>query len=237
MKKLILLAIMPLSIAWTQAVSPFYKAAVAAPPATPVVIESADSLLVNFDDPTFSVTVGSNANRALIVGVVADKASVIATVSSDVDGPFTNFCTRTTTTGDQDISLWYITGVTSGSHTVTIDFSTTGSGGAFLYELSNAHQTTPIRDTVSGVQEWGQTISATITSTANDICVDFMGGTQQSGTYTPDAGQTNDMHETGQYPYTFSSRETGAASVQMGWGWSSPETEMLQLIASLRPPS
>lgn len=148
----------------------------------------------NAADVLTTITIGSGANRCLVVGVAHRGALTAVTATSDVDGAFT---TADTVSSQADnfgraSTVLYLLNPTAGDHTVTID----GTGGVVkgVYtqiELTGVDQVSPIASTDSDAATTGTTSSSTpATANDDDLIVDCL-SIRQTTAPTIGADQTS----------------------------------------------
>jgi hypothetical protein len=175
---------------------------------------------------TWSHTTGVLTNGAIVVLVGSDGGGGQQVTSVTYGSLALQRSTRSVEASGFILSeIWYGTGPASGSNTVTVNTSGSKNFSAAAITFSNVNQTIPVvtsSGTASDITTVATSLSATATGSGlTDVCVDAFSG--QTGTYTPQGGQTQIIQETNPNinSYLMISTKAGAAgSTSMGWTFS-----------------
>jgi hypothetical protein len=165
---------------------------------------------------TFSLTVGANDNRLLLVGFLADDATPTSITYGGVamaevpDNP-------TQAMADQVLGVYYLVAPATGANNVVITFAVAqailiGIAASFYKCDQNNPFGTIVRD---GEVNHAGPIRSTIASNTSEFCVDFAANIS-SEAMTVDGGQTQ-LENVTETDVLAASTETGAASVVMDW--------------------
>ena len=154
-----------------------------------VAVDGAISTLTSDTSPfTWTHTVGSGANRLLVVGVSeADKGNLPSGVTFGAaaltPGP-------AYTANKSSASLWYLKNPTNSTDTITVTYSQDAAdfvGGAINF--INVDQTTPVSGSTGTNSNSGTSISVNVTSATDDMVVSVVGVFEDAptadGTPTP----------------------------------------------------
>lgn len=169
---------------------------------------------------TFSHTVGSGAERMLIVGVALRKnGPVVSSVTYGGVG-LTLIASQLDGGADHRAELWYLLAPTSGTANIVVTLSATVDATAGAISFAGVNQTAPL-GSVAGSQGTDQTPSVTIVSAVGEVVADVMSANGDSGAVAVGANQTQQWNQnTGTSDaneFGAQSTEAGAASVTMSW--------------------
>jgi hypothetical protein len=136
---------------------------------------------------TSSINVGSSGGNELLV---IEVETVGAPTGVSVDGvPAQNAISFLGNA--KDIDIWYVKGLSSGSHTVSTTFGTTRSGNLGMASYFGVAQTNTLDTVATATVSSATAISSTITTTvANDVLVDGTARTTETTNAVSNASQT-----------------------------------------------
>jgi len=164
---------------------------------------------------TFSLTVGSSADRIIVVGVCTnDSADVITDITRDGQS-FTKLAGGVNNSAPIYTALWYLVNPNSGAANVSVAWSGTHDVAAGAAAYSGVDQITSFGTVVEEYTTNDGSIN--VSSAADELVVDvtsssanndLIAGTGQTERYNP---------ITSFAPTVAASDEAGAASVTMSW--------------------
>jgi hypothetical protein len=141
---------------------------------------------------TLSFTVGNNANKILLVGVVIEDAAPVTTVSGIVFNTteaFTKIDAQTFNTDGDNVELWYLLNPTATTANIVVTTAATTAGHFGAISLYNAAQKAPSPSAKASGTVDPATASVT-TTVADSWLVDVVGGNTVGTDMTAAVGQT-----------------------------------------------
>lgn len=203
----------------------------------PVAVDASTSATGNgLTSLSWSHTVGTGANRAIIVGVVITFPSGV-TISGVTYGgtALTRIGTRTLAAGWAIVELWRLVNPPSGAANVVVTPSAATDIAAGAVSMTGVHQTTPA-GTFASAEGLSTEPSVAVSGAANDLVIDVL--LFDSSTVVPTVGAGQTSRWTQNYGANASgSTEAGAASVTMSWTASSAADWMIGGVAIKEAPA
>lgn len=189
---------------------------------------------------TFAHTVGSGANRILVVGVALRNGtgqSVTGVTYNGVAMTSAGVAINGTTVRT---SLWTLVNPASGTHDVVVSMSAAAvvAGGAHSY--TGVDQTTPIGTAATATGN-SNAPSVNVSSATDQLVVDSGGHSNSTSNGTVGSGQTQSYHDKSTGAATsnvvaYGSREAGAPTVTMSWSTSDSNARPWAIVGvPLRP--
>ena len=200
--------------------------------ATPNQATSTNSL-------TFSLTVASQDNRCLLVGIYTyNSGGAPADPTSVTYGGVAMTSILTRTQGVHMLSVWQLIAPTTGTNNVVATWAGShGVLGAVAWSLYNVHQTTPVTNTGGSTSPSDTERSAAVTSADNEIGIHWIAAGSTSA-YVEGAGQTNRASSGGgsQDRYSGVEESTGAL-VTLSGSWTGASICIINAISVQAPAS
>jgi hypothetical protein len=141
---------------------------------------------------TLAFTVGNNANKILLVGVVIEDTAPVTTVSSVVFNTtesFTKIDAQTFNTSGNNVELWYLLNPTATTANIVVTTAATTAGHFGAISLYNAAQKAP-GPSAKGTNTIDPATASVTTSVDNSWLVDVVGGNTVGTDMTAAVGQT-----------------------------------------------
>ncbi|MBI2327901.1 prepilin-type N-terminal cleavage/methylation domain-containing protein [Candidatus Curtissbacteria bacterium] len=186
------------------------------------------------DTLSWSHTVGTGANRLLIVGVSIGEDKSVSTITYGSQGlTFRGAAYSGTSVDDARAEIWSLVNPTSGTNTITVNLDGTTAIAAGATSWTNVNQATPLGTTATG---WGNSTSpqVNVTSAGSEVVVDTLSA---DGTPTAAVGAGQTQHWNVQGGDVFKSTrgagssEIGAAATTMSWTLNSSRKWALVAVA------
>ena len=186
---------------------------------------------INVATTTWSHTVGSGANRLLLVGV--SFAGIDRSISSISFGG-ANFTYVGSSGVNRRVEIWKLLNPTPGTASIIANWN--GSKDAVLWSgsFTNVDQTTPL-GTFQSASGSSTTPSVTLSSASGQLVVDVLAAAGDAGTINPGAGQTlicsGNTGTGGSDARGGGSSKPGAASVTLSWSLGTSKVWDLGAVA------
>jgi len=186
----------------------------------PAVVDQASSATLKASSLSWSHTVGTGANRLLVVGVSVEDGKTVSAVS--YRGTPLTFLGARAASGGYRVELWYLKAPPSGTGTVAVSLSGSANmvGGAVSF--FGADQFAPFGSFVSA-SSTSTTASVTATGSATDLVISALAMDGNASSRTPAAGQTARWNRVSSSADVAGGASTtaGGPSVTMSWTASS----------------
>ncbi len=199
-----------------------------------VAVDAVNSTTVaNASTGTVTLTVGSGANRLLIVGVSDNNKRTISSVTVNTTLTMTSIGSQTDGATTK-IQMFSLINPPAGLNTVQVTWSGGGVNGVIgAISFTGVNQTTPL-GTFASATGTSTAPSVNVTSAAGEIVVDTVVGA--GGTLTVDPSQTQRWNLTSTVRGG-GSTEAGAATVTMSWTLSASNSWSIGGVSVKPPPT
>lgn len=184
--------------------------------------------------PSWSHTISSGSNRALILAHATDNSGTISSATWTASGQSAQALTLLVR--NTKVEIWYLVAPNAGAGTINV---TTGAGTNFEQYVASSwtnvsQNANPFRASNSSTPS-GTTASVSVTSTVNDVVIDAV-DQGANGTFTPDATQTTLVNTDFGGAHLGSSYKSGSAS-STTMQWTVPNSTSYMVAGSLMAPA